>query len=149
MNRLFEHCTRHALLIAAAWICGTASAQLEATPALPDSLGLSTNLVEVTLNLVLVLAAIIMLAWVFKRAQGFNQPAAGHLRVTATLPLGPKDRILLLEVGDKQIVVGSSSAGLNTLHVLETPLLQQAQVQEQAQESFRDKLLKSLRGSPS
>ncbi len=134
---------RGALLALAGYLSIGASAQ-EVTPPLPDSLGLSTNLLEVTLNLALVLAAIVLLAWVFKRAQGFNQPAAGQLRVTATLPLGPKERILLLEVGEQQIVIGASSAGLNTLHVLEEPL----PVQPHDDESFKEKLVKSLRGAP-
>ncbi len=131
------------MMITAGAFSVAASAQ-EAVPPLPDSLGLSTNLLEVTLNLALVLAAIVLLAWVFKRAQGFNQPAAGQLRVTATLPLGPKERILLLEVGEQQLVVGASSAGLNTLHVLDTPLPEHPQDDE----SFKDKLVKSLRGEP-
>lgn len=132
---------RFLMALCGSWVCTTVVASETATA--PVDLGLSTNLVEVTLNLGLVLAAIVLLAWIFKRAQGFNQPAAGQLRVTAMLPLGPKERILVVEVGDEQIVIGASNAGLNTLHVLATPL----PVITQDQESFRDKLIKSLRGS--
>ena len=120
-----------------------AGAQEDAPVALPDTLGFGGNLVGVTLNLLMVLAAIVILAWVFKRAQGFTQPAAGSLRVTATLPLGPRERILLIAVGDEQIVVGASGAGLRTLHVLEQPL-PDAPHGPVVEGTFRERLLKTL-----
>ncbi|MFK8029925.1 MAG: flagellar biosynthetic protein FliO [Gammaproteobacteria bacterium] len=112
---------------------------------LPSTLDVSGSLIEVTLNLGLVLAAIVLLAWIFKRVQGMDQPSAGQLRVTASLPLGPKERILVVQVGQQQILVGASSAGISTLHVLDTPI-QEAELDT---ESFRDKLVKSLGGTPS
>lgn len=117
----------------------------EAVSSLPSTLDVSGSLIEVTLNLGLVLAAIVLLAWIFKRVQGMDQPSAGQLRVTASLPLGPKERILVVQVGQQQILVGASSAGISTLHVLDTPI-QEAELDT---ESFRDKLVKSLGGTPS
>lgn len=117
------------------------------TDSLPGALDVSSSLIEVTLNLGLVLAAIVLLAWIFKRVQGMDQPAAGQLRVTASLPLGPKERILVVQVGQQQLLVGASSAGINMLHVLDAPIQEAAQ--NQSPESFRDKLIKSLRGAPS
>jgi len=110
--------------------------------ALADSFGVSTSLVEVTLNLGLVLVAIVVLAWLFKRFQGLDQPAAGQLKVTASLPLGPKERLLVVEVGEEHILVGASSAGINTLHVLSEPL----QTVVQDQETFKDKLVRQMKG---
>lgn len=143
MNGLCHRLALSLLLMLAAAFALAAGAQEGEVAALPDSLGFSTNLIGVTLNLFLVLAAIVILAWVFKRAQGLGQPAAGSMRVTATLPLGPRERILLIEVGEEQIVVGASSGGLRTLHVLEHPL-PLAPPTADDDSSFRDKLMKSL-----
>ena len=135
-----------ALAILGGSVCCTVSQATELPVApLPESLGLSTNLVEVTVNLILVLAAIILLAFIFKRFQGIGQPAAGSLRVVATLPLGPKERILLVQVGDEQIVIGASDAGLASLHKLTTPLAE-LPVTPEDDGTFREKLLKSMRG---
>ena len=109
------------LLVALAWTSG-ARATIDAAEPVVMDLGAGAGLLQVTLNLLLVLAAIFVLAWLFKRIQGVSQPAAGALRVTASLPLGPKERLLLVNVGDQQILIGASTAGLNTLHVLTTPL---------------------------
>ncbi len=115
------------------------------TTSLPGSLNASASLLEVTLNLGLVVAAIVVLTWVFKRFQGIDQNAVGQLKVTASLPLGPKERILVVEVGDEHIVVGATSAGINKLHVLSAPL----QSPSHEQESFGDKLKRSLKGEQS
>lgn len=114
----------------------------DATPAVTPPVVMTTGLLQITLNLLLVLAAIVILAWLFKRVQGVGQPAAGQLNVSATLPLGPKDRILLVDIGDEQIVVGASAAGLTTLHVMRTPLGPQTPAPPAA---FKDKLAAALR----
>lgn len=112
---------------------------------LPDSFGVSTSLLEVTLNLALVLGAIVLLAWIVKRVQGLDHGGAGQLRVTASLALGPKERLLVVEVGEQQILLGASHAGIHPLHVLDTPL----SVETPEDVPFRDKLLQSLKGATS
>lgn len=125
-----------------------AAAQEAAQTEMPNAFGMSSNLIGVTVNLLMVLAAIVVLAWVFKRAQSLGQPAAGSMKVTATLPLGPRERIMLIEIGAEQIVVGASGAGLRTLHVLEQPL-PAAPAGDPASVSFRDKLMQSIGRSAS
>jgi len=142
LKPVFAVVSAFVLVCACATPLGLKSAQMQAPP-LPDSFGVSASLIEVTLNLGLVLVAIVVLAWLFKRFQGMDQPAAGQLKVTASLPLGPKERIIVIEVGDEQILVGASSAGISTLHVLNAPL----RVVSEEQESFRDKLVRSLKGA--
>lgn len=115
---------------------------------LPQPFAASGGLLGVTINLLLVLIAIVVLAWVFRRVQGVGQPAAGALQVKATLPLGPRERILLLQVGEEQIVVGASGGGLRTLHVLEQPLRDAPDEVTSALPSFRDRLAKAMGRAP-
>ncbi len=118
------------------------------TAAVPQPFAVGGDLIGITLNLLLVLVAIVVLAWIFKRVQGVGQPAAGQLQVRATLPLGPRDRIVLLQVGDEQIVVGASSTGLRTLHVLERPLGDDAGEASDEPPTFRERLTKAMGGEP-
>ena len=83
-----------ALLVALAGTPGARATIDDAQPVVMD-LGAGGGLLQVTLNLLLVLAAIVVLAWLYKRIQGVSQPSAGALRVSASLPLGPKERLLL------------------------------------------------------
>ena len=77
---------------------------------------------EVTLALLLVLGAVFALAWLLKRARGFGSRAGGALEVLAQVPLGQKERAVLLKVGATQLLLGVAPGRVNTLYVLPEPL---------------------------
>ena len=54
--------------------------------------------------------------------RGFGNRASGAIDVIAEIPLGQKERAVLLKVGQKQILVGVAPGRVNMLHVLEEPL---------------------------
>ncbi|MFK8016216.1 MAG: flagellar biosynthetic protein FliO [Gammaproteobacteria bacterium] len=128
-------------LAALAWMPLARAEESDLAPQVLN-LGAGPGLIQITFNLLLVLGAIVILAWLFKRVQGIHQPAAGALRVSASLPLGPKERLLVVEVGDEQILIGASSSGLSRLHVLKTPLA--LPQNPPLPESFKDRLTAAL-----
>jgi len=102
---------------------------------------------EVTLALLLVLGAIFALAWVLKRVRGFNSRVGSSLEVIANVPLGQKERAVLLRVGPTQLLLGVAPGRVATLYVLPEPLeppREAAASAAQAAPSFRS-LLKNLR----
>ena len=80
------------------------------------------GLASVTLALLAVLAAIFALAWLARRMRAFGTRAAGALESLASMPLGAKERAVLLKVGDVQILLGVAPGQVNTLHVLVEPV---------------------------
>lgn len=80
------------------------------------------SLGEVTLALLLVLGAIFALAWVLKRARGFSSRAGLGVEVVAHVPLGAKERAVLLKVGPTQLLIGVAPGRVNMLYVLPEPL---------------------------
>lgn len=82
----------------------------------------ATSLLSVVGSLLLVLIAFFLLAWLLKRLQQGRGGATGIITLIGDLPLGPKERVLLLQVGDTQLLVGSSTEGLRTLHTLDKPV---------------------------
>lgn len=95
-----------------------AAPQAVTTPTAPTAGGLA----QVTFALLLVLVAIFAVAWVARRMRGFNNRVGDAIDVLADIPLGQKERAVLLKVGAKQILVGVAPGRVNTLHVLEEPL---------------------------
>ncbi len=85
----------------------------------------AANLLQVTLSLGLVLAAIFVAAWLMRRLRGFNRVAPGTIEILADVALGTKERAVLLQVGQQQVLVGVAPGRVNTLHVLETPIERQ------------------------
>jgi flagellar protein FliO/FliZ len=95
-----------------------AAPQAVSTPAAPTAGGLA----QVTFALLLVLVAIFAAAWIARRMRGFNNRVGDAIDILADVPLGQKERAVLLKVGEQQILVGVAPGRVNTLHVLEQPL---------------------------
>jgi flagellar protein FliO/FliZ len=78
---------------------------------------------SVTLALLAVLAAIFALAWLLRRVRAFSGGRVDHaLEVLANVPLGPKERAVLLRVGDAQLLLGVAPGRVSMLHLLASPL---------------------------
>jgi flagellar protein FliO/FliZ len=76
------------------------------------------SLTPLLVGLVLVVALIPAAAWLLRRA-GLAQPASTTgLRVVAQLPLGPRDRIVIIEVADRRWMLGVSPSGIRRLGTL-------------------------------
>ena len=73
------------------------------------------SLMQTTFALLLVLGLLAALAWFLKR---YGPKAAGgsaNLRMVGALNLGGRERIMVVEVGDQWIVVGTSPGRVNAL----------------------------------
>jgi flagellar protein FliO/FliZ len=80
------------------------------------------GLASVTFALLAVLAAIFAVAWLARRMRGFGSRVGTAIDVLADVPLGPKERAVLLKVGKEQILVGVSPGRVSPLHVLRDPI---------------------------
>jgi flagellar protein FliO/FliZ len=107
--------THPTALAALAAISLSASADAPATPSL--ALG------QVFLGLLLVVGTILALAWLSRRLNGVLPGNGKLMKVLAVLPLGSREKLVLVEVGEQQLVLGVTPGQINTLHVLEQPLV--------------------------
>lgn len=82
----------------------------------------AAGLVQVTLSLLLVLVAVFAAAWAVRRLKGLGRLAPGAIEVIADVALGPKERAVLVQVGNQQLLLGVASGNVNTLHVLAEPI---------------------------
>lgn len=92
---------------------------LAAAPA-PEPLAAS-NLVQLLFGLIVVLIAIGATALLFRRFGRLPQ-GPGNLRVIGGLSLGVRERAVLVQVGDRQLLLGVAPGRVETLHVLERPV---------------------------
>jgi len=74
---------------------------------------------QIILSLALVLVIIFIAAWLLRRYGRFPGVADGNLKVLGALSVGQRERILLLQVGKEQILVGVTSSRITCLHQLE------------------------------
>ena len=71
---------------------------------------------EVTLALLLVVGLIALLAWAARRMRGFGG-VSERIQVLADRSVGPKERCLLVRVGETDILLGVSAGSVRALHV--------------------------------
>jgi flagellar protein FliO/FliZ len=72
--------------------------------------------------LLFVLALIFALAWLAKRLPGVAGSSHRALRVVASLSLGPRERVVVVDVGGTQLLLGVGAGGTRALHTLDAPL---------------------------
>lgn len=70
-------------------------------------------------GLLAVLTLILALAWLLRRFGTFSRLAPGRFRVLAAVSLGSRERVVLLQAGGKQLVLGVAPGRVETLCVLE------------------------------
>lgn len=101
------------------------TAPVAATPAAINAtpIGGGRHLVSVILALLGIIVLIFALSWFVKRfgQGGFTQNQ--HIKIIATMPLGTRERIVLIEAGGQQLLLGITAAAINTLHVFNEPIV--------------------------
>lgn len=85
--------------------------------AAPSTIAAGTYL-QATLALALIVALLLGLAWLARKVSGNKGFGQGGMKVVGGVALGPRERIVLLEVGDEWLVVGVVPGQIRTLHRL-------------------------------
>jgi len=94
-------------------------ASLTATQASPVS---GAYLGTTLLALLAILALIIALAWLLKRLPGSALRSPAQLKIITHLNLGQRERLVVVEVGNQQLLLGITSQQITYLHALAEPL---------------------------
>jgi flagellar protein FliO/FliZ len=89
-------------------------------PASPLSV---SSLAQLTLTLVAIVALIFAISWVLKRFKLAGARGRGEITVIDELALGPRERIMLIRVGESQVLVGVTAGGVACLTPLTTPIV--------------------------
>lgn len=88
---------------------------------LPDPLSFE-SVSQLMFGLLLVIALIFLLAWVFKRANVLPGQHSG-MKVVASLPLGARERAVLVQCGDKQLLLGVAPGSVQLLAQFDEPVI--------------------------
>ena len=95
------------------------------------------------LGLLLVLGLIFFLAWLLRRVQQAGPAGKGQvIELIGSRALGPRDRLVLVQVGNEQILLGLTPGTISALHVLKEPV--QVPGTEQATPEFAQRLMELL-----
>ncbi|MFJ2324171.1 flagellar biosynthetic protein FliO [Pseudomonas sp. NPDC087817] len=120
-----------------------AAAPVAATAPMVNS-GVAGQLTQLVFGLLLVLGLIFFLAWLLRRVQQAGPAGKGQvIELIGSRALGPRDRLMLVQVGNEQILLGLSPGTITALHVLKEPV-EVPGTSEKATPEFAQHLLKIL-----
>jgi flagellar protein FliO/FliZ len=110
----------------------------------PKKISGASQLANLMGGLALIITLIFGLSWFVKRfAQGgFMQNPS--MKVVSSMPLGTRERLMLVDVGGKQLLLGVTATQINTLHVFDEPVVVQTEKNQPVTSEFSQKLMAIL-----
>lgn len=87
-----------------------------ALPAENSNIISHSELMRVIGGLFLVLLLIILLSWMVRRLQGANLSSSKGFQTIASITLGPKERVMLVKVGDHFLLMGVGAGSVSLLY---------------------------------
>lgn len=83
---------------------------------------MGAQLSKLLLGLLLVVGLIFLLAWLLRRVQQMNPRGTQVIKLVSSQALGPRERLVLVQVGSEQVLIGLSAGCITPLHVLKEPV---------------------------
>lgn len=84
----------------------------------PPAAMTSGSVLQVVFSLILVLAAVVLVAWLLKRINLPQHGAANLLKVVSGVAVGQRERVVLVEINDTWLIVGVAPGQVRTLHTM-------------------------------
>lgn len=106
------------------------------------------GLLRVCLSLGVVIALILGAGWILRRLQGGTVRSGGNLRALESIAIGMKERVVLVQAGEKQLLLGVAPGNVRTLHVFDAPIAATTQAAPSPAAAFKS-VLSQWRGAQS
>lgn len=87
-------------------------------PAALDTGRIAGSALRMVLSLGAVLALVAALAWLAQRLRAGGHLKSGLIEIVSGVSLGAREKVVLLRVGQEQVLVGVTPAGMRALHVM-------------------------------
>jgi len=80
------------------------------------------SLISVMFSLILVVAIIFLIAWSMRRMGGKVFKTNSAIKVISGISMGSREKVVLVQVGKQQLLLGVAPGRVQTLHVLQDPV---------------------------
>jgi len=93
--------------------------------------------------LVFIIGLIFMVAWIMRRMGNLPTSSKGALKVLTGISIGQRERVVLMQAGKTQLLLGVAPGQIRTLHVFDEPIIEAEEQTESA--GFADRLNAALK----
>ena len=113
------------LLLALFALMTITAVEQEDVPALsPSSLFTGDYLLQVIGSFVVVILLLIGVLVLLRRFNGVSSQMSGNMRVISSVGVGQRERVVLLQVGVEQILVGVGPGNVRKIHAFDQPVVE-------------------------
>ena len=137
------------IIVRGLWWWVPFSAALSATdiPKQPARTVASGDIAQWSIGLLIVLGVFFLCVWGVRKLTGLTVGGAEKIRVVGGLSLGLREKVIVLQVGKKQLVLGVTPGRIETLHVLEGDdcLIKEATVATTGETGFAQAVLEAIK----
>ncbi len=110
------------LLLAGVWQIPVAAAEVAKKASTIADAAPAEGILQVVMALVLVLLLIVGMGWLMRRVTAFSYGNGSAIRVLGGVPVGQRERAVLVQVGEQQLLLGVAPGRVQTLYVLPQPI---------------------------
>ena len=97
----------------------------EVVPAVsPSSLFTGDYLLQVIGSFVVVILLLVGVLVLLRRFNGVSSQMSGNMRVISSIGVGQRERVVLLQVGEEQILVGVGPGNVRKIHAFDEPVVE-------------------------
>ena len=86
-----------------------------------EPIGVS-NYIQMFFGLFIIIILIVGMAWLMRRMGSMGGMSVSNLKVLGGISVGQRERVVLVQAGDTQLLVGVAPGSIRTLHVMEEPI---------------------------
>lgn len=112
--------------------------------AAPQKISGTSQLASLLGGLALILVLIFGLSWFVKKFSQGGLMQNPTIKMVSAMPLGTRERLMLVDVGGKQLLLGVTATQINTLHVFDEPVVTLTDKAQSAPSDFSQKLMAIL-----
>jgi len=96
--------------------------------------------IQMFLGLFVIVVLIVGMAWLMRRMSNVSGLNAGSLKVLAGVSVGQRERVVLIQAGDTQLLVGVAPGSVRAIHVMDEPIVTQTSSASTSSSGFAEKL---------
>ena len=86
-----------------------------------EPIGVS-NYIQMFFGLFIIIILIVGMAWLMRRMGSMGGLSVSNLKVLGGISVGQRERVVLIQAGDTQLLVGVAPGSIRTLHVMDEPI---------------------------
>lgn len=110
----------------------------QAAPLVKDT---GTSIFQMLIALVFVIGMIFLLVWSMKKMGYKGYVQSNLIKIDSCLPLSNKEKLLLVRIGDEQILIGTAPGFIGHIKTMDNPVYSdQGNSQETISSAFAEKL---------